>query len=308
MEKKTFITKSTRLVGKTYESVEEMPPEDRQAYERAMASAGGPEVTHRFTNIDKIIIDGKEYASAEEMPPDVRQSYEEMLKCINDSHENPKETTSTEIFFDGQEYSSVEQMPPSIRHSYEQLQGMMNEAPERQEAAEVTEIIVNDKKYASIEELPIALRETYLQAMSASSEIPGRDLARLFPGHLTKGRTITVIEDHSENVENADEDAEKPGLGWFLVILAGITVLYVMHLWIPGKHEPWDKFIVRQPAWGSFFRGWTFIVLPIASFLWLGIYFFRGRFFDALSLALKILMAALILLIIAMILTALFGW
>ena len=46
-----------------------MPPEDRQAYERAMASAGGPEVTHRFTNIDKIIIDGKEYANAEKCHP-----------------------------------------------------------------------------------------------------------------------------------------------------------------------------------------------------------------------------------------------
>ena len=102
------------------------------------------------------------------------------------------------------------------------------------------------------------------------------DLARIFPGLLTKGRTITIIEDHSENAENADEDAEKPGLGWFLAILAGITVMYLLHLLIPGRHEPMEKFIARQPTWGSFFRGWTSFVLPIASLLWIGFHFLSG--------------------------------
>jgi hypothetical protein len=284
-----------------------MPPEDRQVYERAMASAGGPEVTHRFTNIDKIIIDGKEYARAEEMPPDVRQSYEEMLKCIDDSNENQKATTSTQIFFDGQKYSSVEQMPPSIRRSYEQMRATMTEAIENPEVAEVTEIIVNDKKFASVEEMPPDLRRTYLQAIAASGEIAGNSLKTVRSGLPARQRTITIIEEHSGKEKNAEVDVEKPGLGWFLAILAGITVMYLMYLLIPGRHEPWAKFIARQPTWGSFFRGWTFFVLPVSSFLWLGIYLFRGRFFDALSLALKIFMAVLILLIIAMTLSV-FGW
>ena len=119
------------------------------------------------------------------------------------------------------------------------------------------------------------------------------ELLDRYSGHLTKERAFTIIKDHSEKAENASDDTEKPGLGSFLAILVGITVIYLMYLLIPGRHEPWEKFIARQPTWGSFFKGWTFIVLPIASFLWLGFYCFRGRFFDTLSLALKILMAAL---------------
>jgi hypothetical protein len=262
MDKKTFISKTTRLVGKTYRSVEDMPPDVRQAYEQVMASSEAMAESSDSSPADKIIIDGKEYASAEEMPPEVRRSYEQMRAITAETTENP-------------------------------------------ETAEVTEIIVNDKKYASVEEMPLDLRRTYLQAMAASSESPGSSLKKILSGLPTRQRTITIIEDRSANAENADDDAEKPGLGWFLAILAGFTVLYLMYLLIPGRHEPMEKFLARQPTWGGFFRGWAFIVLPISSFLWLGFYIFRGQFSDAISLASKILLVALVLLIIAMILSAL---
>lgn len=284
MEKKVFVTKTIRSMGKTYRSVEEMPPEVRQAYDQAMASLNGIGEFHS----EKIVINDKEYTSADEMPPEVRQIYEEMLKSLGNSTENLSETTSTRIFFEGQEYSSVEEMPPHVRSSYEQMQGLIQESLENQEEAKVTEIIVNEKK--------------------SSNAIPGNTLQRFFSRLPTRQRTITIIEDHSEKPEDAEEESEKPGLDSFLAILAGITVFYLMYLLIPGKHEPWAKFIARQPTWGSFFRGWIFIVLPISSFLWLGIYLLRGRFFTVLSLAMKILMVGLILLIIAMILSALFGW
>jgi hypothetical protein len=205
----------------------------------------------------------------------------------------------------GKTYRSVEEMPPDVRRSYEHALGQENEDPENPETAEVTEILVHDKKYASIEELPPDLRETCLQAMAAAGEIPGKSLARIIPGRLTQRRTITIIEDRSANVENAGGDAKAPGLGSFLAILAGATAIYAIRLSIPGMNEPWEQFLARLPTWGSFFRGWTFIVLPIAAFLWLGMHFFQGRLVDALSRSMKIVMALLILLIIAMILSAL---
>jgi hypothetical protein len=261
MEKKIAVTKTTKYVAKTFKNLEEMPSEVRQAYEQAMAASGDPDRTHRFTNVEKIVIDGKEYAS-------------------------------------------VDEMPPGVHRSYEQMQGMINDALENQKTAEVTEIIFNDKKYASVEEMPLALRETYVEAMTGSSEIPGNSLKTILSGLPTRHRTITIIEGRSEDAEDADEETKKPGLDSFLAILAGITVLYLMYLLIPGRHEPWAKFIARQPTWGNFFKGWTFIVLPIASLLWLGFYCSGRRFSDALSLAVKILMVGLILLIIAMVLSA----
>lgn len=95
--------------GKTYHSVEEMPPDIRQKYEQAMRSLGDansnqipdafetmnifadkdkdgvPDVLenlaagHATVSTMKIIVDGKEFDGLENLPPEARARYEEAM-------------------------------------------------------------------------------------------------------------------------------------------------------------------------------------------------------------------------------------
>jgi hypothetical protein len=95
--------------GKTYHSVDEMPPDIRQKYEQAMRSLGDAnrdqvpgafETLNIFADQDKdgiadilenltagqvgvssmkIIVDGKEFAGLENLPPEARAKYEEAM-------------------------------------------------------------------------------------------------------------------------------------------------------------------------------------------------------------------------------------
>jgi len=96
--------------GKTYHSVNEMPPEVRQQYEQAMRSLGDasknrvpdafesassllgdkdkdgvPDVFENMTtgrtvaNTMKVVVDGKEYNSLDSLPPEARARYEEAM-------------------------------------------------------------------------------------------------------------------------------------------------------------------------------------------------------------------------------------
>jgi hypothetical protein len=95
--------------GKTYNSVNEMPPEVRQRYEQAISSLGNangnqipdafeamnifadkdkdgvPDVleniaaSHATLNTMKIIVDGKEFDGLENLPPEARARYEEAM-------------------------------------------------------------------------------------------------------------------------------------------------------------------------------------------------------------------------------------
>jgi hypothetical protein len=95
--------------GKTYKSVEEMPPDIRQKYEQAMRSLGDansnqipdafetmniladkdkdgvPDVLeniaagHAAVSSMKIIVDGKEFNGLENLPPEARAKYEEAM-------------------------------------------------------------------------------------------------------------------------------------------------------------------------------------------------------------------------------------
>jgi hypothetical protein len=95
--------------GKTYTSVEEMPPDIRQKYEQAMRSLGDannnqipdvfetmdifadkdkdnvPDVlenltaSHATMNTMKIIVDGKEFDGIENLPPEARAKYEQAM-------------------------------------------------------------------------------------------------------------------------------------------------------------------------------------------------------------------------------------
>lgn len=95
--------------GKTYNSVDEMPPDIRQKYEQAMQSLGdanGNQIPDAFETMNilgdkdkdgvpdvlenisaaqatvstmKIIVDGKEFNGLEELPPEARARYEEAM-------------------------------------------------------------------------------------------------------------------------------------------------------------------------------------------------------------------------------------
>src|SRR5436853_6639609 len=64
--------------GQEYSSVEELPPEGRSAFEKAIAE-------NRGTVSSKIVFNGQEYASPEQMPTAERQLYEDAMKLTHDS-------------------------------------------------------------------------------------------------------------------------------------------------------------------------------------------------------------------------------
>ncbi len=69
--------------GKEYASAEAMPADERQVYERAMASLAGDSSSAvgdgRQINVrtkTRLVVNGKEYASLDEMPADLRRVYD----------------------------------------------------------------------------------------------------------------------------------------------------------------------------------------------------------------------------------------
>ena len=68
--------------GQEYSSVEELPPEARAAYEKAIATGGASVST-------KIVFNGQEYASLDLMPAPERQLYEDALKLTHDTQVVP---------------------------------------------------------------------------------------------------------------------------------------------------------------------------------------------------------------------------
>jgi cobalamin biosynthesis Mg chelatase CobN len=61
-----------RVNKKEYGSVEEMPPDVREAYEKAKGTAR--------TTATRIVFNGREYPSVEAMPPDLRQVFEKVMR------------------------------------------------------------------------------------------------------------------------------------------------------------------------------------------------------------------------------------
>ena len=75
---KINIKTKIKYKGQEYSSVEELPPEVRAAYEKAMATGGASFST-------KIVFNGQEYASLDQMPAAQRQLYEIALKLSQDT-------------------------------------------------------------------------------------------------------------------------------------------------------------------------------------------------------------------------------
>jgi hypothetical protein len=76
------VKRKIKVNGKEYNSIEEMPPDIRNAFEKAMASrAGSGRQEDPATVQTKIIFNGIEYKSINAMPQDIRQLYEKVLKA-----------------------------------------------------------------------------------------------------------------------------------------------------------------------------------------------------------------------------------
>ena len=76
------VKRKFKINGKEYNSIEEMPPDIRNAFEKAMASqAGSDHQANPATMQTKIIFNGTEYQSIDVMPQDVRQLYEKVLNA-----------------------------------------------------------------------------------------------------------------------------------------------------------------------------------------------------------------------------------
>ena len=76
------VKRKFKVNGKEYNSVEEMPQDIRNAFEKAMASkTGSGQQVNPAMMQTKIIFNGTEYQSIDAMPQDVRQLYEKVLKA-----------------------------------------------------------------------------------------------------------------------------------------------------------------------------------------------------------------------------------
>ncbi len=116
MKTSVVVKTNIRINGKDYNRPEDMPPEIRAAYERAMASLGGrsPQLTAgpaasygdaATPPTSTITFNGQHYGSADEMPADVRALYDDVIATLR--HEQaasgaPQGTTAARtVYQDG---------------------------------------------------------------------------------------------------------------------------------------------------------------------------------------------------------------
>jgi hypothetical protein len=85
-----------RVNGQDYRSVDDMPPDVRQTYERALAAMAGAKHgglldtmekgvranAQMVSNATKVIFNGREYSSVEQMPANVRHLYQAVIAAV----------------------------------------------------------------------------------------------------------------------------------------------------------------------------------------------------------------------------------
>jgi hypothetical protein len=76
------VKRKFKVNGKEYNSIEEMPHNIREAFEKAIASQADSGLQAKPATMQtKIIFNGTEYKNIDGMPQDVRQLYEKVLKA-----------------------------------------------------------------------------------------------------------------------------------------------------------------------------------------------------------------------------------
>ncbi len=137
--------------GKTYRSIDEMPPDVRQKYEQAMSAlpdTNGNQIPDAFENMNLFGDKNKkgvEFNNIEELPPEARQKYEKLLRMLAEASEKDGNSkigimkirensvlgsapiTSTKIVIDGKEFNSIEDLlSPETRAQFEEILGKLD--------------------------------------------------------------------------------------------------------------------------------------------------------------------------------------
>ncbi len=163
--------------GKTYRSIDEMPIDVRQKYEKALgalADANGNQIPEALESMNiladknkngvpdilenlaagsstKIIFNGKEFNSIENLPPEARQKYEKALGTLAGANSNRppdiidgtptlndenkvsvinimgKPTrVSGKVIVNGKEFHGIEDLSPEARARYDQVMGKLD--------------------------------------------------------------------------------------------------------------------------------------------------------------------------------------
>jgi outer membrane murein-binding lipoprotein Lpp len=97
-----------RFNGQEYASVDEMPADVRQGYERALSMMGGAKHGSLLTiagkgtsaaapvgSVTKIVFNGQEYSSVEQMPVDVRQLYSGVMASLESDRNGMSDALET---------------------------------------------------------------------------------------------------------------------------------------------------------------------------------------------------------------------
>ena len=92
------VKRKFKVNGKEYNSIEEMPHDIREAFEKAMDSKAGSglQVNPVMTQT-KIIFNGKEYNNIDAMPQNDRQLYEKVLKAAETGAVPPDMVTADDL-------------------------------------------------------------------------------------------------------------------------------------------------------------------------------------------------------------------
>jgi len=72
-----------KINGKEYNSPEEMPPDIRSLYEKAMANREGSSANIQGTTNSKIVFNGQTFNNLDEMPADVRRIYDSVITALD---------------------------------------------------------------------------------------------------------------------------------------------------------------------------------------------------------------------------------
>ena len=72
-----------KINGKEYNSPDEMPPDVRSLYEKAMANRQNPSANTRINTSSKITFNGQTFNSLDEMPAEVRRIYDDVMSTLD---------------------------------------------------------------------------------------------------------------------------------------------------------------------------------------------------------------------------------
>jgi hypothetical protein len=84
---KITVKTKIRFNGREYSRVEDMPPQIRESYEKALAKMQESKVKMNPRTATKLVFNGREYGSLDEMPADIRGLYEQVMTTV-DSNQN----------------------------------------------------------------------------------------------------------------------------------------------------------------------------------------------------------------------------